>query len=280
MKFTPRCQALLGPEFHVDEQESSASVYLLNEDISDHNGEASLYLGQELEATQFLPQMVAHGIINLVQGAEPSDLKRGIHRWVRLMKSRQRIFSDPGSVHFETPFCKKIFRIQAPPEKALLRDRIAAVLQQVTNESGIEVGLAVFEELYMNAMLDAPREAGGSVGGRQLLFEISWDESEFVISCRDEWGSLDAVRLLKKMADVHVRGAAASMNMTRVGGAGIGSMILLQNADAIVFAVWPTLFTLVSCRFARAGGFKNRMETRKSLCFYTYQHQDGLGSSS
>lgn len=279
MKFSPQSQSILGTQYCEDEQDSSVSVYLLDELATDDQAKTSLYLGQESEPTRFLAKMADRGIVNLVQGLGPLELKKGIARWVRLMKSRERFFSDPGGVHFGTTFHKKVFRIQAPPEKILLRSRIGEVLGQVTNESGCEVGLTVFEELYMNAMLDAPREAGGSVGNREVLFEISWDDVEFVISCRDSWGSLDAGRLLKKMADVHARGAAASMNMNRAGGAGIGSMILLQNADSIVFGVWPTLFTLVSCRFARAGGFRSRMETLKSLCFYTYQELKNERSS-
>lgn len=88
--------------------------------------------------------------------------------------------------------------------------------------------LAIVDELMMNALYDAPREAlGKSSDIRPVEFFYLCDKNYLILGCTDLFGSLNARKLLARLNTVWVQGRAQAMNYGP-GGAGLGTAMILD----------------------------------------------------
>lgn len=109
----------------------------------------------------------------------------------------------------------------------------------------IESIRAVFEEFYMNAVLDAPREsirAGLEKYGYEKMpaakIMMGFDENRLVLACTDPYGTLDTSRFTERMNEVYKKGAGQVVNLKReIGGAGLGCVILFEHSAGLFLAV-------------------------------------------
>lgn len=132
---------------------------------------------------------------------------------------------------------------------------------------------AVFEELYMNAVLDAPRESVRS-GNEKYGYEkmaparmsLGFDDSRLALACSDPYGTLEISRFLNRMNEVYKRGAGQVVNLVREkGGAGLGCIILFEHSSALFLGVNSKQRTTVTSQIPLNLTHRQRASIHKSL---------------
>lgn len=164
-------------------------------------------------------------------------------------------FSEPEKILAKDGVYHK-FEITSSTSKEDLRNQIES-LATATQARGLsENVIAIFEELYMNAVYDGPAEFNKrfkdrtrnseSFDPRRISISIGISGDRFIIACRDEYGSLDPMSYLKRIHEVYDKGVGQSIRYESNAGAGIGSYIVLENCQSLYFGVIPQKCTVVA----------------------------------
>jgi hypothetical protein len=134
--------------------------------------------------------------------------------------------------------CTNIY-FSGASDKSRMLSEVETFLKGKGNSSLLSASQAVIEELYMNAVLDAPRESklrGPQTSHKQCHLFLSFTPSVLVISCTDFYGSLSISKFVDRMNEVYSRGAGEAMNRSG-GGAGLGCVILFENSTSLFIGV-------------------------------------------
>jgi hypothetical protein len=119
----------------------------------------------------------------------------------------------------------------------------------------------IFEELFMNAVYDAPAEAkklGLDTKKKRCDFTVAYNKDKVIISCSDAYGSLDPLKMLTRMRDIYTHGTKNIINLGQnKGGAGIGCSLLHHYSSSMVIAVMRGVRTRVTCTIPLRTGQKN-----------------------
>lgn len=122
---------------------------------------------------------------------------------------------------------------------------------QTNSKSVQDHARIIFEELFMNAVFDAPNEAqklGLTIKRRSCDFTFACDQQKLIISCFDPYGSLDVLKLMTRIRDIRLNGTKDIINMNnRIGGAGIGCSLLYHYSTTLVAVVEKGAGTRVTC---------------------------------
>lgn len=109
----------------------------------------------------------------------------------------------------------------------------------------------LFQELFMNAIFDAPRAGktkGISASKKGCEIILAYDHEKFVISCTDHYGALDPLLMVKRIKDLLLAESTKVVNFDRkIGGAGIGSSLLFRYSSTLSIVVAEEKCTRVSC---------------------------------
>ncbi|MGE3386047.1 MAG: hypothetical protein AB7K41_04900 [Bdellovibrionales bacterium] len=162
--------------------------------------------------------------------------------------------------------CQIFFDSAADKEKTF--DRAIGFLDALQSEITNQAAVVVLEELFMNATIDAPKEAqrkGLQPNKKQCEFYLCHDENTLQISCSDPYGSLDLKKLLARMDEVYRKGAGEAINFDGAGGAGIGCYLLFEQCKTLIIGVRPGLQTKVSCLIPLKMSRRRKSEISKSL---------------
>ena len=232
------------------------------------NRSGDVFLTEELSADQVILEVYSKKINHLVQKNE-KRLQTDMNVAKSLTQSRKEYFDSEFS--FSDQVSQKILLpFGSAAEKTKLRDEFTAFVEKDNNASLVQCALSVFEELYMNAMLDAPREAEkkGITNDRKSEFFLSTSADSLQISCTDFFGSLETDKLLARMHEVYEKGAGEVINMRDPGGAGIGCVILFENCVSLVIGVDPGRQTKVTCILPTGVSNRQREKMKKSLHWF------------
>lgn len=109
-------------------------------------------------------------------------------------------------------------------EKLLLKDRI---LFAAGGTDSVKESLAlIFEELFMNATIDAPRESqksGVQVPKTASTMVLTRRGNRVCLSCTDPYGTLKISKFVGRMNEVYSEGAGSVINLqSERGGRGFG----------------------------------------------------------
>lgn len=108
----------------------------------------------------------------------------------------------------------------------------------------------LFEELYMNALFDAPKEAqlkGLNIPALDAEMIIAYDDSKVIISCLDHYGLLDTKSFMQRISKIISLGTNQTMNFDRnKGGAGIGSSLIYRYSSTLCLVVDKNQYTRVT----------------------------------
>lgn len=170
----------------------------------------------------------------------------------RALSNKHQYFEDPDKVLFEN--C--IEKIKVDYHQRNEKEKIitaATFFTQAFNSRVADSTRAVVEEIFMNAIFDAPRERQKSKSSRKLPSEwremlFARDEHSLIVSGRDLFGTLDVFKFLCRLCEVESHGAGKVMNMNiEKGGAGIGCQILFSHSSNIWLGVEKGKQTRVTC---------------------------------
>ncbi len=180
-------------------------------------------------------------------------------------------FNSLGSSLVSDPMKELKLEFSGPKDKSTLKSRVFDFLGEVVNQNVTESVEAIFEEMYMNAIIDAPKEAarnGHAVSsyddGRKSSLHLLMTENKFVITCEDPFGSLLVEKFLLRMKEVYATGAGAAINF-REGGAGLGCVIMFEHCSHLFLGVIPGQKTVVSCIVPTGLSYRQRANIKKSL---------------
>lgn len=163
-------------------------------------------------------------------------------------------------------------RFSSTADKADLVTEVGAFIDQFGSQNVRESASAILEELYMNAMFDAPKEATSNgqkncsySGGNSSVMRLFKSEGRLVMTCEDPFGSLNLRKFIKRMDEVYKRGAGDAINLRGEGGAGLGCVIMFEHCEALYLGVVPGEKTLVSCVIPLGMSNRQRAQVKKSL---------------
>lgn len=158
-------------------------------------------------------------------------------------------------------------------EKQELKQRLLSQCAEGTDSLRESIGL-IFEELFMNAMIDAPREvlslppdsqpAEGLSTMSQMQLARRGDR--VCLSCVDPYGTLKIPKFVGRMNEVYRQGAGQVINLNSDrGGAGLGCVILFENSAVLALGVAKGRRTVVSCVLPMNLNHRQRAALGKTL---------------
>jgi hypothetical protein len=175
---------------------------------------------------------------------------------------------------FETPAVTEVvLKFKDSNDKKNLKDSAMTFINEIGSDAVTQAADAIIEELYMNAIIDAPREAQKQnwnlpVNPSELFLARS--DKVLQISCLDYFGSLDVNKVFRRMAEVYEKGAGQAINLNSGSGAGIGCILLFENSSGMVFGVRPKEKTKVTCLVPIGISNRQRAQMKKSLHWFSF----------
>ncbi len=164
------------------------------------------------------------------------------------------------------------FKFSSTSEKSELKKQTSQFVSSLQNQNVLESCDAILEELYMNAMFDAPLEAANRSQlncsyemGIYSTIRLFQNDLRIVITCEDPFGSLDLKKFVRRMAEVYKKGAGEAINLREDGGAGLGCVIMFEHCESLFLGVIPGQTTLVSCIVPLGMSYRQRDQVKKSL---------------
>jgi hypothetical protein len=263
MKWTATSQSILS-EVPPEVLNASPSVHLQTCDETVTDQSPIIHLGEEMEATEIVRFLRSKKNGHLLQKNKDhfnEDLQMTAH-W---LEDAQSYFENSCLTN---PTHKDSFKFTDKSNKAELRDRMVRFIDGVQGPALPDAAVAIFEELFMNATIDAPKEAqrlGMPSQQAENEFILERHAKKLVISCRDSYGTLDVQKFLDRMAEVYEKGAGEAINMNEPGGAGLGCVILFENCTRLIIGSHRGRWTKVTCILPIGCSQRQRAEMKKSL---------------
>ena len=153
-------------------------------------------------------------------------------------------------------------------DKEDLKKKSMKFVKSLSSPAVTSAGDAIIEELYMNAVIDAPREAqllGIQVENPVCEMHFCQTENWPQISCTDPYGSLAVGKLISRMDEVYTKGAGQAINMDGTEGAGLGCVLLFEQSACLSLGVQAAQRTKVTCLIPLGISNRQRADMRKSL---------------
>lgn len=235
--------------------------------FEDHKGEARIFVEDSLTPKEVIENIHDKKIHHLVQ-KNNEDFESDLKRAVDLVNNPNKYFDKDNLLIESDGINTFLMTFAGPDEKANLLEKSLNFIQNINSKLANHSALAVIEELYMNSILDAPKEAkalGLNTKEEPRLLYIAYNSDFLQISCTDFYGSLSVNKLLKRMKDVYQKGVGQSINFDQNKGAGIGCYILFEHCSTLIFGVKRGEITKVSCIIPLRRGNKRMSSLKKSL---------------
>lgn len=231
------------------------------------NGEPRLCLAENLGALEIVDLCLKKQIPHLVQYNSEwfhDDLQSA----AQLASAPDTYFLDAGRVLLGGVDKQWTWFFSGKSEKAVIKDRMLSAVADISTAAR-ESLVAVFEELFMNATIDAPRE-GKKVGIRRegvpSRLILTRRGTRICLSCEDPYGALSISSFVERMRRVYSEGAGEVINLNAAhGGAGLGCVLLFDQSAVLALGVYPQHKTCVSCVIPWQLSHRQRDLVKKSL---------------
>ena len=190
-----------------------------------------------------------------------------------LIESPARYFENPGPVVLDQLCKSKVMNFNSANDKKNLMKDVELFLTENVTGSIQDPALRIIEELYMNAILDAPAEAGKTdqtqvhLPSESAQLTLCLSDVYLSITCKDTYGSLVPANLLRRLSQVYREGAGSAMRMNSGRGAGIGCVLMFEQCSGLYFGVKKGIATVVSALIPYKLSSRQREEFKKSLHF-------------
>lgn len=231
----------------------------------------TIIISDDLEPQDLVQSFVQKKALHWLQKNECS-FSEDLNCLSRIVQDKNRFFVEGAKSLLLDPTDSHRFRFTGPPDKQVLKEGIENFVKKIGSQSVLEASESVTEELYMNAVIDAPREAQ-RLGyrdkaeyrpGEASELEMYLNKNRLVIAVRDPFGALNAHKFIERMNEVYSRGAGQAMNRGD-GGAGLGCVILFENSVSLFLGVVKGQTTLVACVIPVGKSNRQRAVMKKSL---------------
>ncbi len=179
-------------------------------------------------------------------------------------QSQYQAFSESSVGKLTIPF-------RSSKDKDEMKIKALEFVEKIKSPAVLQAAESILEELYMNAMIDAPREAakfGNVVKSPSAEIFLAYSEKSLQISCSDLFGSLNVHHFLTRMNEVYEKGMGQAINLSVGSGAGIGCVILFENCTSLILGVRHRQITKVTCMVPLGIRSREREQMKKSLHWF------------
>ncbi len=232
----------------------------------------SIVVSDNLDSQQVVEAFGARVKSHLVQ-YNKNFFDLDIETAAALIESPARYFENPGPVALDQIYKSKVVNFISVNDKINLMKDVELFLTENVAGSIQDPALRIIEELYMNAILDAPIEARKTDQSQVQLpkesaqLTICLFDAYLSITCRDPYGSLMPVNLIRRLNQVYKEGVGSAMRMNSGRGAGIGCVLMFEQCSGLYFGVKKGIATVVSALIPYKLSNKQREEFKKNLHF-------------
>ncbi len=241
------------------------------EDVKNQNPSKSILVCDNLLPEQVVSTLVDNPFQSLVQKRD-SYFLQDLNASGDFLLNPESYFVDGGRRIVSNVENEIEIKFSSTMQKSQLLEQIEEFIGKFGSQNVKESGNAIVEELYMNAMFDAPKEAASKgqkncsyEDGNSSIIRLFKSEGRLVMTCEDPFGSLDIRKFLKRMDEVYKKGAGDAINLRGEGGAGLGCVIMFEHCEALYLGVIPGQKTLVSCVIPLGLSNRQRAQVKKSL---------------
>lgn len=231
----------------------------------------SILVSEILEPSDVVLKMVDSGSNHIFQ-KNVKGFSEDLKKVCEFVSNPQVYFSNAGKNLLDNTKYSTEFAFSTTAEKSKLKEELMKFVEKIKSQNVHESAEAIIEELYMNAMLDAPREAlrlnvpdNKYQTGEKAIMRMFMNDSELVISCEDPFGSLDIKKFVGRMHEVYKKGAGEVINLKGIGGAGLGCIIMFEHAKAIYLGVNKGKQSIVTCVVPLGMSYRQRAQVKKSI---------------
>jgi hypothetical protein len=226
-----------------------------------------------------------------------SDFLDELHCSAKLIQNPKDFFKDPVKAMFDSHSSKQgseselIYNqtFNQSNMKRSMANGVEAVLTQAHfPKSTIRIAVSVLDELFTNAIYNAPymddenlsSGAERSINniilpeGKHIEIFVGKNDTDIIVGCRDPFGSLNIDYIKEKILNCYKVGASDAMNLTTVGGAGIGTYLLVEASATYIAAVNEGKETIVMASLPIKMSNKKRSEYPKNYHFIKYKEGD------
>lgn len=218
--------------------------------------ESAVSLGSTILYSARWPQgkildLAVEGCYQTFLNSQNSSFEEDLLSAMKIQKDPEGFLKNPLESLFKQPTSSLVLNFNKKEDKQALFSKIDAFLGTSCSQFARDNITALFEELFMNSIYDAPAEAaksGVSIQSPSCQMFIGIDDSKVTITCVDGYGSLTSKKMIKRISDIEKNGTKDIINLgQRAGGAGIGCSLMYNNSSSIVIVVKSGLATSVSC---------------------------------
>lgn len=225
---------------------------------------------------QFEPAEVVDFMLKNKSGAvlqRNSDwFARDFESCIYLHSGQERFFEDPVRATITQAQKSLCWEFSKKEDKDVLRENLLAQIE-AGSKSLQEAAVAVFEELFMNAMIDAPKssltqklETQAYEKHRPARLHFGVERGRLCLAADDPYGTLDIDVFLQRMNEVYSKGAGQVINLrSEVGGAGLGCVMLFEQCGSMYIGVKKNEATVVACVLPTDLNHRKKDSIRKSL---------------
>ena len=251
---------------------SSVSVCRLQH-FESSKAKSSVVVEESLEPSEVVARVKENNVRHLVQ-KNPDRFDQDLMRAGYLIESSEHYFSKNASMIGEEIDDSLELVFSTNSDKNVLKKATLDFVESLGSQAVNEAANAIIEELYMHAVIDAPKEAtkvGLPISARscELFLAVSHERKSLQISCTDFCGSLEIGKMINRMDEVYQKGAGQVMNMqSEAGGAGIGCVILFENCSSLILGVKRGVQTKVTCLVPIGISNRKRAEIKKNLPWF------------
>jgi hypothetical protein len=251
-------------------------------------GDQTVGVGLDLNAVAILDQALQFGVEHVVQRSSMAfDQELVTAR--RMQDQVENFFRNPLasilSLENPTPSEEKtLTRFFMEFTSAYQRDELIAQLRaqmdgQINKDLLSDV-LLIADELFSNAAHHAPLNIGPISEMRRKVHmlkgarlkpgqvKVGVDHERVVISCLDQYGSLDAREYLKQVREL----ISSGMHVTLTSGSGVGNYMVYMASVSLYVAVVNGQGTMICAAMPLKGGRIKRSQMAKNLHIMQRDH--------
>ncbi len=230
----------------------------------------SIFVDENLEPSQVVEAIQSHKLHHVVQKNE-GHFDEALKSAGMLVKNLAGYFDSQYCFSAQKPEKTRLISFTQTSDKPEMKKLAEEFVTPLKGPGVLATAEAIIEELYMNAMIDAPREAAKAGRGQKSekceLF-LCGTQNSLQISCTDPYGSLDIDHFLQRMNEVYKKGAGEAINLGPKGGAGLGCSILFEQSVCLILGVMKEKMTKVTCLVPLGKSQRKRSEMKKSLHWF------------
>ncbi len=251
---------------------------------------SQLCIFDSAEPTDILNEAITSGTPHVIQNTHPHFIKDLSTSVLMLTEPDALIkaplttilsaYSDPAVTEPALTIFDQSFN--ASKQKSGLLASINDILSKRTISQSIRGDILVIaDELVTNAIFNAPfvdfentlpgaPRDGTEVAmheGKSARVWLGIDDKRVVIGCKDEYGTLNFQKFLRRVKNCYDTGVAATMRMSSEGGAGIGSFMIFNSSANFYADIKPGSHSAIFCALPLNLSSRARAAMPKNLHF-------------